>query len=244
MGTVTRKQREVQRREQMLLDIGRRMLIEHGFAGLSMDRLAEATEYSKGTIYQHFSTKEDLVAALAVQSIERRLELFNRADRFAGRPRERLAAIAVADEVFARLHAHYFRSELIIKMASLQERASAGRLDSWNQLDACCFGMVRSLIAQAIAAGDLVLPPGRTEGEILFGLFSLVLGSHMVILNHGPLVAEWAIGPPFQAIRRTLDTMLDGLGMRPLASTWDYEATRRRVLNEVFADESRAAGLD
>jgi hypothetical protein len=28
------------------------MLVEHGYAGLSMDRLAEATEYSKGTSYR------------------------------------------------------------------------------------------------------------------------------------------------------------------------------------------------
>ena len=64
------------------------------------------------------------------------------------------------------------------------------------------------------------------------------------MLNHAEVVAEWAIGPPFRALRRTLDTMLDGLGMHPLASTWDYEATRRRVLNEVFADECRIAEFD
>ncbi len=64
---MTRKQREIRQREAYLLDVARKMLMEHGFSGLSMDRLAEATEYSKGTVYQHFSTKEDLVAALAVR---------------------------------------------------------------------------------------------------------------------------------------------------------------------------------
>jgi AcrR family transcriptional regulator len=48
MGTLTRKQREVRQRERALLGIARKMLIEQGYAGLSMDRLAEATEYSKG----------------------------------------------------------------------------------------------------------------------------------------------------------------------------------------------------
>lgn len=242
MGTTSRKQREIQQREQLLLDVGRRMLIEQGFAGLSMDRLAEATEYSKGTIYQHFSTKEDLVTALAVQSVERRLELFGRAERFVGRPRERMVAIAVADELFARLHPHYFRSELIIKMASLQDRASAGRLDSWEQLDSCCFGMVRRLIAEAIAAGDLALPPDRSPDEILFSLFALVIGTHTVMLNHARIFAEWELGTPYRAFRRAMDTMLDGLGMHPLATDWDYEATRQRVLNEVFADEQRTDG--
>ena len=69
------------------------MLIEQGYAGLSMDRLAEATEYSKGTIYQHFSTKEDLITALAVESSEQRLALMAKARTFRGRPRERMLAL-------------------------------------------------------------------------------------------------------------------------------------------------------
>src|SRR4051812_34099941 len=108
MSTLTRKQREIQQRETLLLDVARTMLMEHGFAGLSMDRLAEATEYSKGTIYQHFSTKEDLVAALAVQSVKYRAELFDRANTLSGHPRERMFAIGVADEMFARLHPQYY----------------------------------------------------------------------------------------------------------------------------------------
>ena len=69
MSTLTRKQREVHQRELMLLDVARKMLIENGYAGLNMDRLAEATEYGKGTVYQHFSTKEDLVTALDRKSV-------------------------------------------------------------------------------------------------------------------------------------------------------------------------------
>ncbi len=47
MSTLTRKQREVHQRELMLLDVARKMLVENGYAGLNMDRLAEATEYSE-----------------------------------------------------------------------------------------------------------------------------------------------------------------------------------------------------
>ncbi len=244
MGTSSRKQREVQHREQMLLEVGRQMLIEHGFAGLSMDRLAEATEYSKGTVYQHFSTKEDLVAALAAQSIERRRSLFDRASRMSGRPRERMTAILVADELFARLHPHYFRSELIIKMANLENRASSDRLRTLERLDSDCSDVPRGLIAEAIQIGDLVLTPPRGEGEILFGLFSLAIGTHAIMLNHASLLSEWRIGPPLPSFRRNLQSLLDGYGMRPLSTEWDYEATRLRAMKEVFADECRLAGIE
>ena len=126
MGTLTRKQREVRQREKALLGIARKMLIEQGYAGLNMDRLAEATEYSKGTIYQHFSSKEDLITALAVESSEQRLALMAKARTFRGRPRERVLALGLADELFVRLHPHYFGSELIIHMADLESRASSG----------------------------------------------------------------------------------------------------------------------
>jgi AcrR family transcriptional regulator len=81
-----RKQREIWQREQMFLDVARGTLIESVFAGLSLDRLAEAPEDSRGTVYQHFSTKEDLVTALAVQSNEQRLALFDRARALTRRP--------------------------------------------------------------------------------------------------------------------------------------------------------------
>ncbi len=244
MGTSTRKQREVQQREQMLLEIGRQMLIEHGFAGLSMDRLAEATEYSKGTVYQHFSTKEDLVTAMAAQSIERRLSLFDRAGRMSGRPRERMAAILVADELFARLHPHYFRSELIVKMANLEDRASSDRLQTLERLDSNCSDVVRGLIAESVRIGDLVLSPPRGEDEIIFGMYSLAIGTHAVVLNHACLLKQWAIGPPFESLRRNFQALLDGYGIRPLSTEWDYEATRLRAMKEVFPDECRLAGLD
>ena len=137
MGTVTRKQREVRQREAALLGIARKMLIEQGYAGLSMDRLAEATEYSKGTIYQHFSTKEDLITALAVESSEQRLALLAKARTFQGRPRERMLALGFADELFVRLHPHYFRSELIIHMAGLESRASSARREAMTRQDQC-----------------------------------------------------------------------------------------------------------
>ena len=71
MGTLTRKQREIAEREQLILGIAAEMLVERGYLGLTMDRIAAATEYSKGTIYQHFPNKEEIVAALATESAAR-----------------------------------------------------------------------------------------------------------------------------------------------------------------------------
>jgi AcrR family transcriptional regulator len=244
MSTLTRKQREIREREQMLLRVARKMLIEQGFANLSMDRLAEATEYSKGTIYQHFSTKEDLVTALAVESCEQRLILFDKARKFDGRPRERMLALGVADELFARLHPHYFQSEQVIRLADLENRASTGRLETLLGQDACCAAWAGEIIGAAVEAGELTLAPGRSVGDVTFAVLSVAIGTHSVMLTLPHLVQELGIAAPFASMRENLHAMLDGLGWRPLRSEWDYAETYRRITREVFADERRRAGLD
>ena len=186
MGTTERKKSEIQRRELHLLDVARKMLIAQGYAGLSLERLAEATEYSKGTVYLHFKTKEDLVTALASQTMEQRAALFERVTRFEGRPRERMQGIGVADELFARLYPQSFRSELIIKMADLQDRASPDHRDSLRAQEARCIGMALVLIEEAVAAGDL--PPTVAVPQVMIAVMTMAIGTHTVVANFGPLL--------------------------------------------------------
>ena len=72
MTTLTRQQREIQERDALVLDIAQKMRLERGYLGFNMDRVAEATEYSKGTISQHLTCKEDMIAALLLRSISAR----------------------------------------------------------------------------------------------------------------------------------------------------------------------------
>ncbi|MDR3618161.1 MAG: helix-turn-helix domain containing protein [Paludisphaera borealis] len=239
MGTLTRKQREIQQRESLLLDVARTMLMEHGFAGLSMDRLAEATEYSKGTIYQHFSTKEDLVAALAIQSLTYRSDLFDRASEYPGRPRERMFAIGVADELFARLHPQYYKAEMVIRMAALQTRADAERCKHLCGQDQTCMNRVRDIVASAVAAGDLALERPRTAEQVSFAVYSIALGTHLGMHNYGSMFDAAELGPPESLTRDGVQILLDGFGWRPLTTEWDYCKTYHRLIKDVFADEHR-----
>jgi AcrR family transcriptional regulator len=243
MKTSVRKQREVQQREELLLALARTMLIEQGYAGLSMDRLAEASEYSKGTVYQHFATKEDLVTALAVQSNAQRIALFDRARSYNGRPRERMLALGLADELFARLHPHYFHSELIVRMADLGDRAKAERLGAFCCQDGLICGWVSDIVREAEQVGDIVLKPPMTAGSVAFGVFSLAIGAHEAMTNLPHALVAFEIGDPFAVLNQNIQYFLDGLGWRPLISEWDYADTLRKVAREIFADECNRVGL-
>src|SRR3954465_5553732 len=50
-----------------LLDVAGALLREGGLAGLNLRELSNRTGVALGSVYHHFSAKQDLLAALAVQ---------------------------------------------------------------------------------------------------------------------------------------------------------------------------------
>jgi AcrR family transcriptional regulator len=106
---VARRTREESKAKtrQRLLDEAQRLFRDQGYAATSLEQIAEAAEVTKGAIYGHFSTKEDLLlsaiettptpdysALLEDQSrpIRERLGEFGRVIAFAFTDRAELAA--------------------------------------------------------------------------------------------------------------------------------------------------------
>ena len=163
--------------------------------------------------------KEDLVTALALQTMERRTLLFAKAATFKGRPRERFMAIGVADELFGRLHPQYYRSEMIIKLADLEERASAERLATLQQLECSCLADVSAIVESAVAQGDLTLPPSMKPAEIVYAVFTLAIGTQTTLHIFRTILENLAIEDPLASSRNNMQALLDGLGWRPLRAS-------------------------
>ena len=75
------KERLREVRAELILDVAEEMLAEKGYHDTSMDEIAARAGVAKGTLYQHFPSKEDLVFAL----FERNLVLFEQAVEQAAR---------------------------------------------------------------------------------------------------------------------------------------------------------------
>src|SRR5437667_3152118 len=58
-----RRRRRFDELDRRIRDAAQRLLLERGLHGFSMDDVAEAVEYSKGTVYQHYTSKEDALVA-------------------------------------------------------------------------------------------------------------------------------------------------------------------------------------
>ena len=124
---MTPKKREILEREARILAVARPIVVREGYHGLNMDRIADALSYSKGTIYNHFSCKEEVIIALAIQSASKRVELFRKAAQFQAKSRFRMLAIGEAAESFVRDFTDYFLFEEIIQLPSVREKTSEKR---------------------------------------------------------------------------------------------------------------------
>jgi AcrR family transcriptional regulator len=241
-STLTRKQREIQGREGRILEVARSMIVDDGYHGLSMDRIAEALEYSKGTIYQHFSCKEDILMALANQAVECRLDLFRRAAAIRGRSRERMTAIGAAAELFFELYPHHFHIEHVIRVTSIKEKTSEQRRLCLETCESRCAEIVHGVIRDGVASGDLELSEEYGIEQLGFGLWSITFGGYSIAAT-SPSLASLGIHDPVLAIRNNCNRLLDGVGWKPLSKEIDLAPLVERIKNEAFAPECSKLSL-
>ncbi|MFG2648489.1 TetR/AcrR family transcriptional regulator [Streptomyces sp. NPDC048436] len=76
MRTTQRKAQEVADRDQMLVHVALGMICTDGFHNLTLGKLAQQAGYSKGTVYNHFTCREDLLIELSAESARRQLRYF------------------------------------------------------------------------------------------------------------------------------------------------------------------------
>ncbi|MEM7623665.1 MAG: TetR/AcrR family transcriptional regulator [Planctomycetota bacterium] len=235
MPASARKQREIAERERLILDTARRLLRERGYLGVNMDGIAAEIEYSKGTVYQHFTSKEDLIAALCTDTLTVRAEMFRRAVSFDGRPRERITAVGVADQLFVHLNPDHFAVESILDVGSVFGKVDEDRRDAFLRTKSDMMETLMAVVQDAIDRGDLTLDDGAALCQPLYGMWTQSVGHYQLEAGIPPPQFEGV--PREQMLWRNYQKLLDGYGWAPLSSDWDYAASITRIRQEVFADE-------
>jgi AcrR family transcriptional regulator len=229
----SRKDRERAGREELIIDHAQRLLARDGFQDLNLDEVARAVEYSKGTLYLHFESKEDLVLAVATRALRQRADLFERAATFRGRSRERIRAIGFACCQFAVMHRDYFFVEMMLKSHSFWEKASAERRRQHGVQASRLFHTTTQIVVEAQAVGDL--PREHRSADVTLSLFAITIGSHITAMQPD-FQLLFAIEDPICIVRQNQDRMCDGWGWKPLLGEWDYAATDQRIRSEVFPE--------
>lgn len=236
MNTLSPKKQEIINRESRILELARQMVLGGGYHGLGLDSLAAELGISRGTIYNHFKCKEEIILALLVETMNKRREMFQRAASYPEVPRVRLAAIGVAAELFVRLYPDHFRVEQIVKSDSIWDKTTEERRAWVKGCQLQCVGIVAGIVRDGIAQGHLELPDGTTPEAVVFGLWSMSEGAYSIIAT-SDAVADLGILEPFPAIRLNIHRMLDGFGWTPLSSELDLNAAMEKVVKDVFPKE-------
>jgi AcrR family transcriptional regulator len=72
MAKRLRRVEQVERNREVVLDAARRVFLARGYAGASLEAIADEAGFSKGVVYSQFGSKPDLFLALLERRIEER----------------------------------------------------------------------------------------------------------------------------------------------------------------------------
>ena len=67
---ISRKQRETNLRKQNILEAAEKLFLANGYEDTTMSQIANEAEFSKGTLYNYFKSKDDLYLAIGTKAYE------------------------------------------------------------------------------------------------------------------------------------------------------------------------------
>jgi len=105
MGIAERKKRDFENREQVILGASLNLFDCDEWLSVTVDQIADAAEIGKGTIYKHFSSKEEIYAKLTLDFYYGLLEQLERID-------QNRSSIPILGDIFkVALHYHLSQPE-------------------------------------------------------------------------------------------------------------------------------------
>jgi AcrR family transcriptional regulator len=241
--TRERRQREFEAREERFLQAAEDIIAAEGFLNLQMARLAQACDYATGTLYQHFSSKEDLLLALVVRQQEAHIDVFRQVERWRGtNARERMFAIVVGDLDFTRRHPDHMKLAHYVHTQAVWENASEARRTQALACSGPIGEVVTGIVREALAAGALD-ETGLSPMALALGPWSISEGMNSLNQIKG-LFEALQIEDTDRLLLRQVQTYMNGLGWRPFSDPADEAVTARlvaRIRAEVFASAHDAA---
>lgn len=216
--------------------LAREIIAKDGFHSLTMDKLAANSAYSKGTVYNHFNSKEDVIVALSIESMKFMESLFKRAYQFEGSSRERMVALHVAYNLFSKLEPVLFLCVLTSKTPWVMEKCTPENAEKSIVQEERLIALADKFIMDGVEAGDLLLAPTISSDTLIFANWAVAFGTNALINSARDSRCINPILDPYTALYN-INLMLDGMQWQPLSSKWDYKKVWLKVEETIFAEE-------
>jgi AcrR family transcriptional regulator len=169
VGTAERKAKEKLELSGLILQAAKKLFVENGVENTTIRNIAEAIDYSIGTVYVYFKDKNEILYALHKQGFTELSKnfaiLYNVSD-----PMERLRAMGRVYMKFAFENAEMY--DLMFNLKAPMEFLETINNEEWNEGKAT-FDVVRSTVMECMQKGHFV---GHKAEPLAFMIWSLVHG--------------------------------------------------------------------
>lgn len=232
------KMQKLAERETELIQLTHQLVDQIGFANLTMDKLVSASVYSKGTIYNHFGSKEDLLAALGGYSISFILELMEKASSYPGLARERALALNFAYQLYTQLEPALSLCVLSCKTPTVIDKASAKQMQNLKTKEMQIFEYIDQVFNDGIADGSLPVKSGLSQQQQIalysFSGWALSFGATTLASQSGETLGVTRLKQN-NLLLQSVNLLLDGMNWQPLSSQFDYQQSWGNII-DFFSD--------
>lgn len=229
---------ELLEREQRILTAAFDVVGEVGVAALTLERVSQNLPYSKGTLYNHFTCKEDLVIAMCVESMEVFEGFLRRTIDFDATARVRMQTMSLAYLLYASLYPTRFMLVISAKSGQVIEKASEARRATLLETESRLMSLpAEHLVGPALASGECAPPMPLTPEQIIFACWSNSFGSISLLHDEVRSCTVRQDMHPEREVLTSANLLLDGLGWAPLSADHDWRGEALRALDTLFSDE-------
>ncbi len=187
-----------------ILEAARGLFVTRSYADVTTDMIARAAEVTKGGLYHHFASKEDLYTSMMLADFQNKHELFSRAVAMEGTARERLAQLTrdyLELPFEERELTHLVRRDINTFRGEERENLISAYQHALPEL-------IEEILRDGIAAGEVVDRDPRILSWSFVALVEVVIGRY---------AADTLQGTDAQ-LEQVMDLFFDGAGSDGVAS--------------------------
>ena len=230
MTVAERREREREERRTHILDAAQRVFYAQGFELATMDHVAEEAQLGKGTLYNYFRTKEDLLTGVTERHLKRMVAKY-----------ERHAALASDGLDLVRRMLLAYAEHMSTPINHLKMAMSLWIHGPPPDLESGTVGMMRQNVAHMMGLYQQAIERGQRDGTIRADLESVPLCMKLWSCVNGALLLKLQISsgaPPPQVVAMaptvedTVELLLDAIRCRDAGAPASAE----------LADPSQAQG--
>ncbi|MBE9398884.1 TetR/AcrR family transcriptional regulator [Pontibacterium sp. N1Y112] len=227
-------------REAEILQTALDVIARDGVSGLTIDKVVSKVPYSKGTVYNHVSCKEDLLTALCNNCVRRLADIFFRAASFDGNSREKMLAIGIGYMLHSQFDPTEFMLVISAKTPSVTEKSSQKRQEEHQELETKLLGTILQIISEGLANGELTLAPHLSPAQVAFSLWAMSFGTIALLQDNVERCGVRQEMTLERELTNHANLVLDGLNWTPYTPDHDWHESVQRMKATVFAPEVEA----